>query len=137
MATDFKYNSKAVPGGDIAVHNSGASDITAGTLVKIDTAHAPSVTQAIAVSATAANTDLPFGIAIETIPAAGDGRVRVLGSYPVKCAAGCTVGDLLMPSGTAGEVDTQSAGKPQIGFAMNTAAAGDSVEVWIAIAKNA
>lgn len=125
-------------GYDAPFFNYSGADIPAGSVVKIDTTNVPSPTKGAGVVVTAATTDVPIGIAVDKIPANGAyaAKVRCCGQAVAIANGAVTVGDLLMPN-AAGAVSTQTAGKPQIGVALNSATNGQTVVTSIACAKNA
>lgn len=138
-ATDFIWARNPLPAGqDVSVFNAGGSAIGKQLLVKLDTGNLMSASQgAPAVVVTAANTDFPYGVTAENIPASGYGRVQIGGICVVQASGAISAGALVMPA-ASGQVATQTAGKPQVGQALNTTAnAADPCVVAMHIANNA
>lgn len=138
-ATDFIWARNPLPAGqDISCYNAGGSAIAAKLCVKLDTGNLMGAAQgAPAVVVTAATTDFPFGVTAEQLPATGYGRVQIGGLAVVQATGAITAGQVVMPA-AAGQVSTQTAGKPQLGQALNTtASAADPCLVAIHIANNA
>lgn len=137
-ATDFIWARNPLPAGqDISCFNAGTA-IAAKLCVKLDTGNLMGAAQgAPAVAVTAASTDVPLGVTVEALPASGYGRVQVGGIAIVQAAGAITAGAVVMPA-AAGQVQTQTAAKPQLGQALNTTAnAADPCAVIIHIALNA
>jgi hypothetical protein len=138
-ATDFIWARNPLPAGqDLSFYNAGGSAIAKQLCVKLDTANLMGASQgAPAVVVTAASTDFPLGVTAEQLPASGFGRVQVGGVAIVQASGAITAGAVVMPA-ASGQVQTQTAGKPQLGQALNTTAnAADPCAVLIHIANNA
>lgn len=117
---------------DIDFKNYTGSDIAAGIAVKIDTT-------AGNVDGVVQTTDdtLSIGITMEVIKAGAFGRVRVYGVAVATAGGTVTVGKPVMTD-SAGKVVDQTAGKYQIGYALDgTTSANDQIRVLLSIAKNA
>ena len=128
-------------GGDLPAHNYGGTDIPAGTGVLLDTVNIQGSNAApgVVVPTAAGGVLATFGIAIETIPAGKNGRVRVYGGYPMICDGAVAVGAFVQISDTAGKmgrVKTKGAGLIQLGQALGTGADGDPILVLIDKAQN-
>lgn len=138
-ATDFLNARHNLQLPDFPVKNTGGTALAFGTVVKIDASNLLSGTQPqIGVIATAALTDVPFGVVIDTsIAAGGQGRVQVLDGTAVWCfvdaAGNITGGQQVMPSSTvSGAVRpyVAAAGNSSVGQALtSTAASADPVLV--------
>jgi len=78
-------------------------------------------------------------VALETIKAGSNGRVRCFGPIASALADGAITGGTAVDSSasTAGRVKAHTAAKNAIGVALATAADGDRVPVMLAFAANA
>jgi len=128
--------------GDVTCQNYGVTDIPANTAVLFDTSNPPSGAGVfgVVVPTTSGAVTPVAGITVERIPAGGQGRLRMLGGGVTTASGSITVGDTLQvdsASGKEGRVKTQTSATQQIGLALNSAADGDPITVWIFIAKNA
>ncbi len=138
-ATDFLTPRFPITGADIPVKNTTGSSMPSGSLVKLDTANPVSATQSqIGVVLTSAVTDFAFGFLVETIPAGGTGRCQVEGLAVGIALGAISVGAIVGPSATAGQVTTYTATDPAIGQAVTAAAsAADPILIRIAPCRNA
>jgi hypothetical protein len=136
-ATDFQNARFNFQLPDFPVKNTTGSAMPSGTTVKMDASNVLSGTQqAVGVVPTAAITDVPFGIAVEAIPAGGYGRVQTIeGTAAWAIALGAvTAGAMVGGSATSGQVTTYTAGDPVLGQALTAAvSAADPILVKIAI----
>ena len=128
-------------GGDLPFHNYGGTDIPAGTGMLMDTVNVQSSNLApgVVVPTAAGGVVGTLGIAIETIPAGKNGRVRLYGAYPMICDGAITAGAFVQVSDTAGKmgrVKTKGAGVIQLGQALGTGADGDPILVLVDKAQN-
>jgi len=136
MATDFQYGRSPVVGGEYGV-KSYSTTLAAALVVKLDTSNKESGASPAGVVVTAASTDMPFGVTVESFASGGTGRVQCYGIAVCTAGAAITAGDVVMPT-SSGKVITQTSAKPQVGIALHDAAAdGDPVRVLLQIAKNA
>jgi len=125
---------------DFPVKNSSGSAIPVNSLVALDANAVSAATPTVGVViAPTGNGTLPFGVAVETIPAGAQGRVQVLDGTAVWCivdgAGNITQGTQVMPSATvAGAVMTWTTGitKSLVGVALSsTTATADPVLVML------
>ena len=136
MATDFVYGRQPLTGSEIGV-KSYSTTLAAKLVVKLDTSNKESGASPAGVVVTAASTDMPFGVTVESFASGGTGRVQCYGIAVCTAGAAITAGDVVMPT-SSGKVITQTSAKPQVGIAMHDAAAdGDPVRVLLQLAKNA
>lgn len=129
--------------GDVSVKNTTGSAIPIWSCVKFDSANpvgGASNNAFIGVVPTAAVTDVPFGIAVEAIPAGGYGRVQTVDGtiVPVIALGAISAGATIGPSATSGQVTTYTAADPSLGQALEAAVnAADIILCKLAISKNA
>lgn len=133
--SDFQFGSYAVVGGDLPVKNYGGSDIAAGKVVKADTSNPASGSDLPGVAVATGTTGV-LGIAVETIPAGGTGRVRFLGAYPTTADGSITYGGFV-EGASGGKAKALESGARAFGIALSTASDGEPVLVWMAPANNA
>ncbi len=144
-ATDFINGRFPLGVQDFPVKNTSGGSLAAGTTVKLDTTGAnviggSSTAQVVAVIPTAAISDMPFGVLVETIPSNGIGRCQTVdGSAVWAIALGAiSAGAQVGPSATAGQITTYTAANPSLGMALSAAVnAADPVLVKLNISKNA
>lgn len=125
----------------LSVKNTGGTALAFGALVKMDAANPLSAAQpAVGVIATAALTDVPLGVVVDTSILAGTaGRIQVIDGTAVWCivdaSGNITAGAQVMPSSTvAGAVRTYvaAAGNACVGQALTaTTATADPVLVML------
>lgn len=129
---DFQYAGMPIgPGSDVSVQNTDVTDMTSGQIVKLDTAHPFSATQANVGILKTTTDDYPYGVLIENIPVGQVGRCRISGK--VVLAAGSanagviTIGDIIQCDATS-QAKTRVTLKAAIGVSEGptTAAQGDN-----------
>lgn len=121
---------------DLPVNNTSANPINAGDVVQLDTANPLSTTQGyVGVTAGTLNA-MPYGVAVQNIPAGGQGSIQRDGIAIVKASGAIAAGATVQCAANS-QVQTSGAAQPQLGQALNaTALAGDFCAVALAIAKN-
>lgn len=123
--------------------NKSGADIAADTPVTLDTTISDALSSdtgiKIKANVTGGNPSLCVGVAIDTIPNGGTGRVRCFGPISnVKCDGAVTVGTTVDASASvAGRVAAHTAGKAQLGLALVTGADGETIPIMLGFALNA
>jgi len=128
MAATFIY-ARVPLQSDLAVKNTDVTAITQGQAVKIDASNLLSATQGHPGVVICTTDDVVDGVALEAIPVGGFGRIACAGV--VRCTASAAItGGAQVQASTTGKVKTLVAAKPQVGKALEAAAAdGDYVHV--------
>lgn len=99
------YNAKAgwaIPGGDITVHNYGASSIPANTAVLWDTTAGH--TNGVVIPTASAGVVGTAGVTVVAIAAGADGTMRVAGGAPVTLGGTIAAGDWVSASDVTGHM---------------------------------
>lgn len=149
MAINFQ-GASAPSYSDFTFKNYNAStDIGANLAVKLDTTNVLDGTDngtwgavdTPGVIPVTGDGDIVVGVTMETIKAGGVGRVRTAGIASMSADGAITAGAAVMASSAGGKVGfakAQTAGKAQIGIALNTTSAdSEPVLVLVSLAKNA
>lgn len=125
-----------IAGGDIVFKNYGGSAIASGLAVladgtnKGDANNPPGVVLPTAAGGVAKT----IGVAVETIPAGGTGKVRLIGAAVCVANATITPGTLVQIDDTAsflGNVKVAASTNEILGKALSDAVAGDPVLVFV------
>lgn len=123
-----------VPSVTLACKNTSGTDIAEGIVVALATYVAGQISIGLPT-----NDVGPFGVTAEIIANGKVGRVIVSGV--ANCIASATItsaaGTAYVMCDSAGKVLAQTAGKYQVGLALQDAVSTDRVNVLLAIAKNA
>lgn len=136
MAQRGQLASFFIQNGDLTVYNAGLTDIPANTFVLVDTATPPTGDAVLAVKIPTAGGGVAgtFGITRTVIKSLASGSVCALGGEYVKADGVITVGDYVQASDTAGKegrAKLKGAGVESGGKALNSAADGEDVLVFV------
>lgn len=136
MAQTGQLGSFFIENGDLTARNAGGTDIPANLFVLVDTANPPTGDNVVAVKlpTAAGGVTGTWGITRTIIKAGGNGSVCILGGEVVKADGAITVGDYVQASDTAlklGYAKTKGAGIESGGRAMNSAADGEDVLIFV------
>ena len=112
----------------VEMTNSSGSEITVGTLVKLDT-----TAQSVTTTSTQGSADI-VGVAAERIGSTASGKVIMRGAADVRVTGAVSVGDPLQQSATAGVAEAATGdGDGVIGWALESNASGDGIiQAWLA-----
>ena len=136
MAQRGQLASFFIQNGDLPARNAGLTDIPANTFVLVDTANPPTNDDVLAVVVPSDGGGVvgTFGITRTIIKAGATGSVCCLGGEVVKADGVITVGDYVQASDTTakmGRAKTKGAGVESGGRALNSAADGEDVLVFV------